>query len=54
VRRLTSGEGKVGKEVQELTADLGKVPRAAVVFRRPECRKAKGNWSGSFGVEMWC
>jgi hypothetical protein len=25
VRRLTSGEGKVGKKVQELTADLGVV-----------------------------
>jgi hypothetical protein len=25
VRRLTGGEGKVGKKVQELTADLGVV-----------------------------
>jgi hypothetical protein len=22
------------------------------LFRRPKCRKAKGNWSGSFGMEM--
>jgi hypothetical protein len=61
VQELTADLGVVGIVEVKLggggsTKDSrrGEVPRAAAVFQRSECKKAKGNWLGSFGVEMWC